>query len=753
VEAGDLNKYTVRDAVERQLIVDISGGDPATHTDRAAVFSPDGSRFIVRTRRGDVGRNAIVERLMLFSTADVLKRLAKSGGPEARSVPVATIFTHDDNHLMVSIQWLSNSAIGFLAEDGRQIMQAFTVNVDGDKPQQLTTSSTDVVAFGLARDSIVYFAKAPNERVVSKNVEGKQLLDLLFSDNAKQAYPLLRVWRKNLSTAVATQLNVPAFRLERFLQKIWVSPDGKHAAFLLPAADAPQYWADYVLNEYYAGVFARDSRRRDVASEAFVGAPRLELLDVESNRIRPLLDAPSGFLAGNRASLELFWLPRFNSVVVTHTYLPIVGVAAAEIARRKSTPAIAEIELATASAKVIAWEAPVLPDKIRLVNMWTVRPRSVDWVSPDGLRVESPGISPWPQNRLVVEFRRGADNWSGRQLAYSQRAVDVTVSEDINSRPKLFATGGACECSREILDPDTPADRFSFGHGEIVHWMDKNGVKWTGEMVLPPEFHKNVRYPLVIQTHGQIPGEFLVDGTEGITTAMAAQPLANAGIVVLQVEDANPAALTSDPREGSLFAAGYKAGIDALAARGIVDRNKVGLIAFSRTGLHLIQMLADYPDVLAAADTSDACWWGYVQDRALYFVDTYSNRGFTDITTGKGRPETLKEALDLDPLYRVPRTTTALRIEANGPWCMVGYYELYTLLKEAGRPVDAIYLPAGAHVLEMPAERLISQGGNVDWFRFWLQDYEDPAPEKREQYTRWRLIREQRNSIRKAVID
>jgi hypothetical protein len=35
-----------------------------------------------------------------------------------------------------------------------------------------------------------------------------------------------------------------------------------------------------------------------------------------------------------------------------------------------------------------------------------------------------------------------------------------------------------------------------------------------------------------------------------------------------------------------------------------------------------------------------------------------------------------------------------------------------------------------------------SQDGNVDWFRFWLQDYEDQNPAKQEQYRRWRALRE-----------
>jgi hypothetical protein len=36
---------------------------------------------------------------------------------------------------------------------------------------------------------------------------------------------------------------------------------------------------------------------------------------------------------------------------------------------------------------------------------------------------------------------------------------------------------------------------------------------------------------------------------------------------------------------------------------------------------------------------------------------------------------------------------------------------------------------------------MVSQGGSVDWFRFWLQDYEDPDPAKAEQYQRWRELR------------
>jgi hypothetical protein len=53
------------------------------------------------------------------------------------------------------------------------------------------------------------------------------------------------------------------------------------------------------------------------------------------------------------------------------------------------------------------------------------------------------------------------------------------------------------------------------------------------------------------------------------------------------------------------------------------------------------------------------------------------------------------------------------------------------------------------HILTNPAARLASQGGSVDWFRFWLKEEEDPSPAKADQYRRWRklrLLRETNNS-------
>jgi hypothetical protein len=70
-------------------------------------------------------------------------------------------------------------------------------------------------------------------------------------------------------------------------------------------------------------------------------------------------------------------------------------------------------------------------------------------------------------------------------------------------------------------------------------------------------------------------------------------------------------------------------------------------------------------------------------------------------------------------------------------------WEIYASLRQQHKPVDMVYIPEGQHVLQKPLDRLASQQIAVDWFRFWLQGFEDTAANKRAQYGRWQNIRDE----------
>ncbi len=100
----------------------------------------------------------------------------------------------------------------------------------------------------------------------------------------------------------------------------------------------------------------------------------------------------------------------------------------------------------------------------------------------------------------------------------------------------------------------------------------------------------------------------------------------------------------------------------------------------------------------------------------------------------------LQEWLKRSPTFNADRITAPLQVVAK-PSDILNMWEPYAVLRVLKKPVDLMILNTSEHVLTNPGARLASQGGTVDWFRFWLQNYEDSDPAKQEQYTRWESMR------------
>jgi predicted acyl esterase len=71
--------------------------------------------------------------------------------------------------------------------------------------------------------------------------------------------------------------------------------------------------------------------------------------------------------------------------------------------------------------------------------------------------------------------------------------------------------------------------------------------------------------------------------------------------------------------------------------------------------------------------------------------------------------------------------------------------ELYAALRDQGVPAEMIVHPYESHGIEDAEASRDYLIRNLDWFDFWLNKREDPASEKREQYARWRQMREHRD--------
>jgi hypothetical protein len=311
----------------------------------------------------------------------------------------------------------------------------------------------------------------------------------------------------------------------------------------------------------------------------------------------------------------------------------------------------------------------------------------------------------------------------------SRGGLHIKVSQGLNRPALLVASDGGG--SKLIWDPNPQLQDIDLGDAKLYKWKDAESRKWQGGLYMPTDYKAGTPYPLVIQTHGFAESEFRPSGV--YPTAFAARALASAGIIVLQIPD-EEMCVTNTPREGPCAVAGYDAAVQSLVSDGLVDRQRIGIIGFSRTCFYVMEALTTDSLHLRAASITDGVmedYWQYMLEPE--WASTEANPMIGAPPFGAGLQLWLKRS----PGFSLDRIKTPLTVVAEGMRSLLLMWGPYAGLSYLKSPVDLIILNTDEHVLTNPAVRMASQGGSVDWFRFWLQGYEDPDAQKADQYRRW----------------
>jgi dipeptidyl aminopeptidase/acylaminoacyl peptidase len=289
-----------------------------------------------------------------------------------------------------------------------------------------------------------------------------------------------------------------------------------------------------------------------------------------------------------------------------------------------------------------------------------------------------------------------------------------------------------------LLDLNPQFDDLKFARVEEIEWKGSDGHDVRGGLYYPVHYVAGKRCPLVIQTHGWNPKKFWIDGPW--TWAFAAQALAGKGFAVLQVPDPDED-LAGTPGETARAVAAFEGAIEYLDGTGLIDRARVGLIGFSRTGIYMRYALTHSDYHFSAASVMDSNDGGYFQ----YLVLSNASPGWAEYSEGinGGSPygEGLKKWMEHSLGFSIDKVRTPLRIVSPRPSSVLLEWEWFAALVRLSKPVEMVMMQDGEHILQKPWDRVISQQGNVDWFCFWLKGEEDPGPAKAEQYARWRELR------------
>jgi dipeptidyl aminopeptidase/acylaminoacyl peptidase len=715
-------------------------GDPYTGYAEAVLFSPDGNCVAVHSERGSLEANRVEDSLRFYRTSDIVAFLKRSD--RSASPPPIWVVDRSSNEgpIINKWRWLSDSSgVAFLerTESGDKRLVLADLRKKIVKP--LTSALHAIEAFDiLDRQHFVYTLPEPAEPQESQTRRpgtaivgtGRSIEQLLLPDDARTIHYYSHR-RYYLWAVVKGQ----PFEVKNDGQPITadgslaLAPDGRSVVAKVPVSDIPASWETLYPPPPTTSLSHIRAAHQDVRSGNLVH--EYVRINLQTGVVQALTDAPvssdGGLWAGALGGPN--WSSDGQAILLPGTFLRSNDFL-------PSRPCIAVIDLQSSSASCVEMLKGLtktgVEEGYHLI-------KGIRFVDGDRQRVV---VSSYNHQDLSVEsteYEHVADG-SWHVVAYSKgqpegrhTGLEVTVMQNFDRPPVLVATNQ--KASRVMFDPNSRLSSVELGETSVYSWKDKEGRDWRGGLYEPVNYTVGQRYPLVIQTHGFIESEFEPSGI--FPTAFAARLLAAAGMVVLQVGEHCPLVT---PEEGLCAVSGYESAVHKLVSEGLVDADRIGIIGFSRTCFYVMATLSTGSLHVKAASITD----GFLLD---YFQYMTSDPGSeivkeADLMIGaKPFGEGLHQWQNQSPVFKLTDVRAPLLVVGMGPSGVLEMWEPYAGLRHLKKPVDLIMLNTDEHVLTNPAARMASQGGSVDWFRFWLMSEEDPDPVKAGQYTRWRELR------------
>jgi dipeptidyl aminopeptidase/acylaminoacyl peptidase len=316
----------------------------------------------------------------------------------------------------------------------------------------------------------------------------------------------------------------------------------------------------------------------------------------------------------------------------------------------------------------------------------------------------------------------------------------MTCAGESRTTPgKVVLVDLAAGTVRTLVDLNPEFANLELGSIIRLDGVNRYGDSWWAHLVKPLNYQPSKKYPLIVTTYRT--HEFLrgASGDENPIQVYAAH-----GFAVLSF-DYGHREFDNKPGDFQRYFSWYEsveASIEMVIQKasemGVADTTKVGLTGYSR-GTSIVAYEITHTKLFRAVSGASGAYSPYFYYMAprRFQDDFFLRNGEGGWPEGKSKANWKQEAPELNAdRIDVP----VLNNDADSEFLQD--LALYTSLRDLRRPVELFIYPNELHVVNQPKHRYQIYERNVDWFGFWLKSEESSDPEKREQFLRWRQLRQ-----------
>jgi dipeptidyl aminopeptidase/acylaminoacyl peptidase len=708
-----------------------------------SIHSPDGHRYVIRLAYGDVERNGVWLDLRTGS----LDTLDAAAHPKLCAHLFTTglgSLTHGqsadaDPTPSNMLRWLDATHVAFLWSNSHGNRQVLSVDLQDCRHRFLTQSPTDVFAFARTADgTLLVNTQIPRHPGRSRELwnqgftiqDGSDAWSIAYGDIDGTNSESLNYHNRWFISAhgIARPLVVEGRSIDvsnPFYREVSLSPDGHYAVIGTAPAATPRGW-----DQYQSPTLQRLLKTNEVSA---IRSPlAYTLIDVETAASRPLWNSPKQFGCDAR------WSPEGNTVLLAPTFLPLNALSSEALGVTGAAAAVVDVRTGRFDA------LPVDLTDRTVVNAQWISAAEIQLDSTDSLGADA-------RSQFFTRTNSSWHSIDGRRAASpgARSSVRLEIRQTLNSPPQVFAVDNESGAERRVFDPNPDLlTQFKLGRVERLSGTLPNGQQWIAQLTYPAEYQSGHRYALVIQSlygHGFGSEEFTLNGFWGADgmglgpSADASSPgqlLATRNIAVLELAVLHP---HSGPGQAEDYKLAYETLAEQLSTSGLVDRNRVALDGFSRNGYWVEYTLSHSKFPFAAAVVADNYDPSYIQS-ALADWRPEDER----LNGGPAFGDGLQVWLANTPGFNAEHIHAPLLMigQSAGLAVILSKWETFSRLRHLHRPVEMYLMPHAdmhpSHTPQNPQQILAIQSRIIDWLDFWLTGREDPSPEKRAQYLRWR---------------
>lgn len=566
------------------------------------------------------------------------------------------------------------------------------------------------------------------------------------------------------------------------------SPDSRYVFYLMGRPGARALWSwnrvsDYARRLTHSGQDIQDFEVSSDGKKVFftVKVPTTAASRHDTAEHGIFYDGSYRFWEGK--SLLQAQLDSGSPQKQTWVYDTISGTQRKISATSSELPAYWQKALAGRLARGEIQVPAVSPDGQKVAYRARVRDvtSSVDWPLFVQTRNDKKPTEITPGARFVREFWWNSDGSAiyFKEFEYDGLSSHIFESAFNGEKPRLLIqgkgllsqlstdrTGAILACVREdnvtpgrlaiidlktgdvhdLVDVNPEFQNIRLGRVIRLEFTSTYGQRGHANLVEPLGFTAGTRYPIVITTYA--PGMGFERGAVGDEYPI--QVMAAHGLAVLDFDDTEYSSVATGGfdavmKNEDMMVARLNAAIAAVVRVGIGDGRRVGICGLSHGAQIALFAISHVQTPFTAAIVSG----GAADDPFFYYLagqtwwhTVFAGWGLAGWPEG---PELVARWRTYGASLNAQHINAPLLINASDSEYL-DTLQLWTSLKELHKPVEMFVYDNELHEKTEPKHRYEIYERNVDWFRFWLQDYEDPNPAKASQYNRWDLLRKLQSS-------